>query len=151
MALVVKHPPANAGDIRDIGSILGAGRSPGGGQSNPLHSCLENRMDRQPWRASVHGVTRIRTRLTCVHCKYVGEMKDMHFIYKILFIILHLPNFKPLLSLLPQQNYFKCKKLLEGLKKSRRNIKHMKQQYFNLHCLRWLITFQNVKYNQSQF
>ena len=83
MALVVKHPPANAGDIRDVGSILGAGRSPGEGQSNTLqyiqYSCLENRMDRQPWRAAVHGVTRIWTRRTCNHCKYVGEMKDMRF------------------------------------------------------------------------
>ena len=43
MALVVKTPPANAGDIRDMGSIPGLGRSPGGGHGNPLqYSCLEN-------------------------------------------------------------------------------------------------------------
>ena len=43
MALVVKNPPANAGHIRDIGSIPGSGRSPGGGHGNPLqYSCLEN-------------------------------------------------------------------------------------------------------------
>ena len=43
VALVVKNPPANAGDIRDVGSIPGLGRSPGGGHSNPLrYSCLEN-------------------------------------------------------------------------------------------------------------
>ena len=36
MALVVKNPPANAGDIRDVGSIPGSGRSPGGGHSIPL-------------------------------------------------------------------------------------------------------------------
>ena len=36
MALVVKSPPANAGDIRDMGSIPGSGRSPGGGHGNPL-------------------------------------------------------------------------------------------------------------------
>ena len=42
MALVVKNPPANTGDIRDVGSIPGWGRSPGGEQSNPLqYSCLE--------------------------------------------------------------------------------------------------------------
>ena len=47
MALVVKNPLANAGDIRDAGSIPGLGRSPGGGHSNPLqYSCLENAMDR---------------------------------------------------------------------------------------------------------
>ena len=47
MALVVKNLPANSGDIRDMGSILGSGRSPGGGHGNPLqHSCLENPIDR---------------------------------------------------------------------------------------------------------
>ena len=40
---VAKNPPANAGDIRDLGLIPGLGRSPGGGHGNPLHySCLEN-------------------------------------------------------------------------------------------------------------
>ena len=43
MALVVKNPPANAGDVRDLGSIPGLGRPPGGGHGNPLqYSCLEN-------------------------------------------------------------------------------------------------------------
>ena len=43
MALVVKNPPANAGDITDVGSIPESGRSPGGWHSNPLqYSCLEN-------------------------------------------------------------------------------------------------------------
>ena len=42
MALVVKNPPATAGDLRDTGSIPGSGRSPGG-NDNPLqYSCLEN-------------------------------------------------------------------------------------------------------------
>ena len=45
--LVVKNLPVNAGDIRDSGSIPGLGRSPGGGNGNPLQcSCLENPMDR---------------------------------------------------------------------------------------------------------
>ena len=44
---VVKNLPINSGDIRDVGSILGSGRSPGGGHGNSLqHSCLENPMDR---------------------------------------------------------------------------------------------------------
>ena len=44
---MVKNPPASAGDIRDMGSIPGSGRSPGGGHGNPLqYSCLENPMDR---------------------------------------------------------------------------------------------------------
>ena len=43
VALVVKNPSANAGDLRDAGSIPGLGRSSGGGDGNPLqHSCLEN-------------------------------------------------------------------------------------------------------------
>ena len=46
VVLVVKNLPANAGDIRDGGLILGSGRSPGGGNSNPLqYSCLENPME----------------------------------------------------------------------------------------------------------
>ena len=46
-ALVVKNLPASAGDIRDLGSIPGSGRSPGGGSGNPLqYSCLENSMDK---------------------------------------------------------------------------------------------------------
>ena len=57
MALVVKKPPANAGDPRDVGSILESGRSPGGGHSNPPQcSCLENPMVRGAWWATVHRV-----------------------------------------------------------------------------------------------
>ena len=48
MVLEVKKPPANAGDIRDLGSIPGLGRSSGGEHGNPLqYSCLENPMDRE--------------------------------------------------------------------------------------------------------
>ena len=55
MVLVVKNPSANAGDIRDVGSIPGLGRSPGGGHGNPLqYSHLENPMDRETWWAIVH-------------------------------------------------------------------------------------------------
>ena len=60
MALIVKNPPANAGDIRDLGSTPGSGRSPGGGQSNVLrYSFLEDRMDRGAWQVLVHGVARV--------------------------------------------------------------------------------------------
>ena len=53
--LVVKNPPASAGDV---GSIPGSGRSPRGGHENPLHcSCLENPMNRGAWWATVHRVT----------------------------------------------------------------------------------------------
>ena len=57
-----KDPPANAGDVREAGSIPGLGRSPGGGHGNPLqYSCLENPMARGAWRATVHRVTKSRT------------------------------------------------------------------------------------------
>ena len=62
--LVVKNPPGNAGDRTDMGSIPESGRSPGGGQGNPLQcSCLEKPMDRGAWRAMVHGVAKSWTRL----------------------------------------------------------------------------------------
>ena len=62
--LVVKNPPASAGDARDMGSIPGSGRSPGEEHDNLLqYSCLENPMDRGTWRATVHGVTRSWTGL----------------------------------------------------------------------------------------
>ena len=48
---MVKNPPDNAGDKRDVGLILGLGRPPGVGNGNPLqYSCLENFMDRGAWR-----------------------------------------------------------------------------------------------------
>ena len=59
---MVKNLLANAGDIRDMGSILGSGRSPGGGHGNPLqYSCLENPMDRGAWWSTVHGVAELDT------------------------------------------------------------------------------------------
>ena len=64
VALVVKNPPANAGDVRDVGSIPGSGSSPGEGHGNPLqYFCLGNSMVRGPWWATVHGVTKGRTQL----------------------------------------------------------------------------------------
>ena len=64
VALVVKNPPANAGDIRDVSLIPRLGRFPGGGHGNPLqYSCLENPMDRAAWWATVHSVTRSQTPL----------------------------------------------------------------------------------------
>ena len=58
LALVVKNPPANSGDI----IRHGLGRSPGGGHGNPpQYSCLENPMDRGAWRATVHDVIKSLT------------------------------------------------------------------------------------------
>ena len=57
---MVKNLPANAGDERDLGSVPGLGRSPGGGHGNPLqYSCLENPMDRGAWQATVDGVAKL--------------------------------------------------------------------------------------------
>ena len=64
---MVKNPPApaNAGDIRDKGSVSGLGRSPGEGHGNPLqYSCLGNPMDRGAWQATVHEVTKCQTGLS---------------------------------------------------------------------------------------
>ena len=53
------------GDAGDPGSIPGSGRSPGGGNGNPLqYSCLENPMDRAAWRATVHSIIKSQTRLS---------------------------------------------------------------------------------------
>ena len=54
---MVKNLPANAEDVRNAGSVLGLGRSPGKGNGNPLqYSCLEDPMDRGAWRATVQRV-----------------------------------------------------------------------------------------------
>ena len=68
---VVKNPSNNAGDIKDLGSIIpGSGRSPGGGHGNPLqYSCLGNPMDRGAWWATVHRIAKNQTQLKqlCMH------------------------------------------------------------------------------------
>ena len=61
---VVENPPANAGDVRDIGLIPGSGRSPGGGNGNRLQSsCLQDPMDRGAWQTTVQGVSGNQTQL----------------------------------------------------------------------------------------
>ena len=69
VAQVVKSLPASAGDTRDTGSIPGLGRSPGGGNGNPLqYSCLGNPMDGGVLWATIHGATKSQIQLTlCVH------------------------------------------------------------------------------------
>ena len=67
MALVVKNPPAKAGDTRDMGLIPGSGRSPGGGHGNPFQdSCLENQSHAQrslvgysPWSCKESDTTEV--------------------------------------------------------------------------------------------
>ena len=61
-ALVVKNPPASAGDRRDVGPVPGLGRSPGGGHGNLLqYFCVENPMDRETWWVTVHRVAKSQT------------------------------------------------------------------------------------------
>ena len=77
MVLVVNNLTASAGDIRDVGSILGLGRPPGGGNANPLqYSCLGNPMDRGAWQVTVLKVTESLTRLKQLnmHTQYLGQL-----------------------------------------------------------------------------
>ena len=64
LTLAVKNPPANAGDIRDLSSSPESGRSPRGGNGNPLqYSCLEKPLDRGAWQATVHRVAKSQMQL----------------------------------------------------------------------------------------
>ena len=75
MVLVVKNLPADAGDIRDLDSIPGSGRSPGGGHSNPLqYSCLENPTGREVWWAAVY-----RVKLLSMHARPKQERSLISF------------------------------------------------------------------------
>ena len=74
VTLIVKNPPTNTGDARDLGVSPGSGRPPREGNGSPLqYSCLENPMDRGAWRAIyiyiciVHGVAKSQTRLSDFH------------------------------------------------------------------------------------
>ena len=77
-ALVVKNPPASAGDIRDPGSIPGLGRSPEEGHGSTLqYSCLENPMHRGAWWAAARRVAKSWTwwkRLSKMTVKYLGHL-----------------------------------------------------------------------------
>ena len=61
VALPVKNPPADGGEVRETGLIPGLARSPGGGHGNPLqYSCPENPMDRGAWQATSIGSQSVR-------------------------------------------------------------------------------------------
>ena len=67
----VKNPPANAGDVRDAISVPGLGRSPGEGYGNLLqYSCLENPVDREAWRTTVHWFTESDTTEVTEHYQH---------------------------------------------------------------------------------
>ena len=80
VVLVIKNLSAIAGDARDSGSILGLGRSPGGGNSNPLHySCLGNPVDIGARRAAVLGVIKESDTTECTYTQ--------NFFYKLLYAV----------------------------------------------------------------
>ena len=73
MVLLVKNLPASAGDIREVGSIPGSRRTPGGGHGNPLqHSCLENPVDRGAWQATAHRVAESERTEATLHAHKQG-------------------------------------------------------------------------------
>ena len=93
----VKNSSANVGDAKDSGSILGLGRSSGGGNGNPLqYSCLGNPMDRGAWGATVHGVSKEsdKTELIChvtlffylFPLDYTPLVCAVHFSFSVIFI-----------------------------------------------------------------
>ena len=64
VVLEVMNMPASTGDMRDVSSIPGLGRSLGGGHGYSLQcSCLEKSMDREAWRATVHQIPQSQTQL----------------------------------------------------------------------------------------
>ena len=84
---VVKSPPANAGDARDMGSISESGRFPGGGSDNPLHySCLENSMDRGTWWATDHGVAKGQTGLRTHTCLSLFQY-DLFYLWRNTYVV----------------------------------------------------------------
>ena len=91
---MVKNPPANSGDVRDVALILpGSARSPGGGHSHPIqYSCLENLMDRGDWWPIVHRVTKSWTGLKRLsmhaHVQEHNILKYLSVLMRILEIVL---------------------------------------------------------------
>ena len=84
VVLMVRNLTANAGDVRETGSISGLGKSPGGGYGNQLqYSCLEKPTDRGAWWATVHRVTKSQTclRRLSMHSKYKIVVSPTIYLY----------------------------------------------------------------------
>ena len=74
VALVVKNPPANAGDIRDMGLIPGLGRSPGGGHGNPFQYSWPGEAHGQRSLAGLQSMGSQRVNTTEVTCEWIPNM-----------------------------------------------------------------------------
>ena len=95
MAVVIKNPPTNGGDLRDANAIPGSGRSPGGGHGNPLqYSCLENPMDGGAWRATVHRIAELdMAEVTACTNNNLPSHPHYIFSFDLLKLVLFLPQF----------------------------------------------------------
>ena len=86
---MIKNPPANARDIRDVGSIPALGRSPGGEHGNPpQYSCLENPTDRGAWWATVYRVAKSQMQLKQLSTHYLLYRISVHLVIPFFFIII---------------------------------------------------------------
>ena len=86
MALIVKKLRGKAGNIRDMSSIPGSERFPGGRHGHSLqYSCLENSKDRGAWWATVQRVTKCQTLLKQVSSTHSG---DLIYVYKMMMYII---------------------------------------------------------------
>ena len=91
VALVVKNLPASTGDMRDLGSIPGLGRSPEEGHDNPLqYSCLKNPTDRGDWRATGYWVAKSQTWLKGLSTQYAKYNNHFDVSYKVVKMVEYL-------------------------------------------------------------
>ena len=144
VALVVKNPPAKAGDLRDLGSIPESGRSPGGWRGNLLQlSCLENPLGRGAWQAIAHRVTKQWRWL-----KWFSTQCTHICIYLYVCVFVHgtqlLESQLPDQGLNPHLLYCRCGILTIGLSgKSSSFFFFFKLSKCHWHYRKWHITHQN--------
>ena len=85
---MVKKPPANAGDIKNTGSIPGSGRSLGGGHGNPLkYSFLKDSTDRGVWWVIVHRVAKSWTQLKRL-TQYMQSLTRIQCLFTVIFLLM---------------------------------------------------------------
>ena len=125
VALVVKNPPVNAGDLRDANLIPGLGRYLGGGHGNPLYFCLESPMDRETWWATVHSTAKSQTWLKRISILFPKMFPTLQTYFMTLFQVhwSHCITIKPSYCLLASKSFplniifLECIWLLNKLKR----------------------------------